>query len=80
MKTQFEMESVLTVTAMSAVAIVMLVIWSLILAWPVQLLWNWLAPGIFGLGRISFFQAFGIKLLLGLTFGSVSYNNKRVFK
>lgn len=39
---------------------------SLIMAWPIQLLWNWIIPGIFGLGKITFFQAFGLKLLLYL--------------
>lgn len=77
MRTQFEMESVFTFTAMSLVYILMLVIWSLVLAWPLQLLWNWLVPGIFELGRITFFQAFGLKLLLGLTFGNVSFSDKR---
>ena len=77
MKTHFETESVLTFTLMPLVAILLLIVWSLILAWPMQLLWNWLVPTIFGLGRITFFQAFGLKLLLGLTFGRVSVNETR---
>ena len=52
MKTKYEYESVLSFTAVSVVTILMMVVWSLVLAWPVQLLWNWLVPGIFGLGRI----------------------------
>jgi len=77
MQSKFEMESVFTFTVMSLIYILLLFIWSLALAWPVQMLWNWLVPGIFGLGKITFFQAFGLKLLLGLTFGSVSFNNKQ---
>lgn len=77
MRTQFEMESVFTFTAMFLVSVLVLLMWSLVTAWPVQLLWNWLAPGIFGLGKISFFQAFGLKLLCGLTLGSVSFYNKQ---
>ena len=77
MKTHFETESVLTFTLMPLVAILLLIVWSLILAWPFQLLWNWLLPTIFGLGRITFPQAFGLKLLLGLTFGRVSFNETR---
>lgn len=77
MQSQFEMESVFTFTVMTLIYILLLLIWSLALAWPVQMLWNWLAPGIFGLGKITFFQAFGLKLLFGLTFGSVSFNNKQ---
>ena len=77
MKTHFETESLLTFTLMPLVAVLLLIVWSLILAWPFQLLWNWLVPTIFGLGRISFLQAFGLKLLLGLTFGRVSFNETR---
>ena len=38
---------------------------------------NWLMPSIFGLGKITFFQAFGLKLLLGLIFGRISFNETR---
>lgn len=57
--------------------IITMVLWSLVFAWPFQLLWNWLAPAIWGLGRISFFQAFGLKLLLALVFGRISIEDKR---
>ena len=77
MNKHFETESVLTFTLMPLVAILLLIVWSLILAWPFQLLWNWLVPNIFGLSKITFFQAFGLKLLLGLTFGRVSFNETR---
>ena len=77
MRTQLEMESVLSFTALSVVAIIMMVFWSLVLAWPFQLLWNWLIPAIFGLGKITFFQAFGLKLLLALVFGRMSIEDKR---
>jgi hypothetical protein len=77
MRTHFEMESVFTFTAMSFVYILFLLIWSLVLAWPVQLLWNWLVPGIFGLGKITFFQAFGLKVLFGFVLGKVTIEDKR---
>ena len=77
MKTHFETESILTFTLIPLVAILLLIVWSLILAWPMQMLWNWLVPTIFGLGKISFFQAFGLKFLLGLVFGRVSFNETR---
>ena len=57
--------------------IITMALWSLVFAWPFQLLWNWLAPAIWGLGRISFFQAFGLKLLLALVFGRISIEDKR---
>ena len=77
MKHYFKTESILTFTLMPLVAILLLVAWSLILAWPFQLLWNWLVPTIIGLGKITFFQAFGLKFLLGLVFGRVSFNETR---
>lgn len=48
-----------------------LVLWplfSLALAWPVQLLWNWLMPVIFGLPAISFWQSVGLMLLVSILF------------
>ena len=77
MRTQFEMESVLSFTALSVLAIIMMLFWSLLLACPFQLLWNWRVPAIFGLGRITFFQAFGLKVLLGLTLGKVTIEDKQ---
>ena len=77
MKVKYEFESVLSFTAVSIIAIIMMLLWSLVLAWPVQLLWNWLVPGIFGLGKIKFFQAFGLKVLFGFVLGKVTIEDKR---
>ena len=35
----------------------------------VKILWNWLMPAIFGLGKISYWQAFGLVILAKLLFG-----------
>jgi hypothetical protein len=35
----------------------------------VQVLWNWIMPAVFGLGEISYWQAFGIVILCKLLFG-----------
>ena len=43
-------------------------LFSLALAWPVMLLWNWLMPAIFCLPAISFWQAAGIMLLVNILF------------
>lgn len=77
MNNHFKTESILTFTLMPMVAILLLIVWSLILAWPFQLLWNWLIPTIFGLDKITFLQAFGLKLLIGLIFGRVSFKGTR---
>ena len=76
MRTKYVYESILSFTAVPLVAITML-LWSLVLAGPLQLLWNWLVPGIFGFGRITFFQAFGLKVLFGLTLGRLTIEDKR---
>lgn len=34
----------------------------------VMLLWNWLMPAIFGVGAISYWEAFGLKILCELFF------------
>lgn len=43
---------------------------SLIIGIVAMALWNWLMPEIFGLGVITYWQAFGIVLLAKLVFGS----------
>ena len=40
----------------------------------VQLLWNWLMPAIFGLGKISYWQAFGIVILAKILFSGISHH------
>ncbi|MEM7182354.1 MAG: hypothetical protein AAF518_15675 [Spirochaetota bacterium] len=35
---------------------------------PVMLLWNWLIPSLFGLGKISYLQSCGLVLLSNLLF------------
>lgn len=49
---------------------------SLIFALPVMLLWNWLIPAIFGLVKISFWQAWGLSFLSGLLFRPTSSSSK----
>lgn len=43
---------------------------SLILGLPLMILWNWLVPTIFGLTKISFFQAVGLNFLCSIMFKS----------
>lgn len=44
---------------------------------PVMWLWNALMPVIFGLGRISFWQAVGLSLLCTMLFGKVNIGNSK---
>jgi hypothetical protein len=53
----------------AAIAFVgVLVLWTLLVTLPVQLLWNWLCPTLFGLPKISFFQTMGLLLLVNFIF------------
>ena len=52
-------------------AILMLVVLGILMAWPVQILWNLcLIRAIDGLNPITFWQALGIKLLCSILFKS----------
>ena len=42
---------------------------ALVLGIIIQLLWNWLMPEIFGLGRITILQGIGLLVLARLLFG-----------
>ena len=50
-------------------AIIGLLIFSAIGGGVVMLLWNWLAPALFGLPAITFWQAFGLLALCRILFG-----------
>lgn len=48
--------------------IMMVLIMAILLTLPVMWLWNWLMPLIFGLIKITFWQAFGLDMLCGFLF------------
>ena len=52
------------------------VVFALVFGIVVKLLWNWLMPAIFGLGEISYWQAFGIVILSKLLFGAFGHRHK----
>ena len=39
------------------------VLFTLVFAWPIQLLWNWLIPELFNGPTLTFWQAAGLELL-----------------
>ena len=53
-------------TLLGAIALALLA--SVITAFPVKWLWNWLVPEIFGLKTISALQAWGLVFLLHMLF------------
>jgi hypothetical protein len=50
---------------------------TLLLGWPLMLLWNWLMPTIFGLPIITFWQAVGLNLLSTIIFKSQSFKSNK---
>lgn len=46
----------------------------LLMAFPTMWLWNWLMIPIFGLIKITFWQAFGLNILTGVFFRNVNIN------
>lgn len=58
-------------------ALALLAVGAIILAWPVQLLWNYsLLGAIDGVNPITFWQALGINFLFGILFKSSNSNSK----
>lgn len=49
---------------------------ALLIAWPVQLLWNDLMPDLFGIKRITFLQALELSALASLLFKSSGSSSK----
>lgn len=58
------------------VGIAFAVVFALVFGIVVKLLWNWLMPAIFGLGEISYWQAFGLVILAKLLFGGFGHRHK----
>jgi len=54
------------------IAIFIVAMVSVIAAIPTLFLWNWLMPAIFGITKVTFWQAWGINFLAGILFKSSS--------
>lgn len=48
-------------------------VFALIFGLVVKLLWNWLMPALFGLGKIGYWQAFGIVILAKILFSGLGH-------
>lgn len=48
---------------------------AIVAALPLMLLWNWLMPVLFGLVKITFWQAFGLLFLSSILFKSTNPSN-----
>lgn len=67
----------LRIVGMAIFGLVSAVVFGFIFGWFVQQLWNWLMPDLFHIGKITFWQGFGIILLARLIFGSFSSHGNR---
>ena len=65
----------LKIIGMTLVGVLLAAAFALVFGLVVKLLWNWLMPAIFGLGTISYWQAFGIVLLAKLLFGGFGHHH-----
>jgi hypothetical protein len=53
------------------------VVVSILTAFPLMLLWNWLMPDLFGLQQINFWQALGLAFLSNILFKSSTSNSSK---
>ena len=63
-------EKIITIIFTFITLIVILSLSSLVLAFPVMWLWNWIITGLFNLCSINYWQAFGLLILSGILFKS----------
>lgn len=70
------MEKFVTYLGIVVLALFLIVLVALVFTFPTLWLWNWLMPSIFGLTKITFWQALGINILSGMLFRSSNVNTK----
>ena len=56
---------------------VFLAVIMLVIGYVVMQLWNWLMPEIFGLGTLTYWQAFGLLILAKIIFGFDTGNSRK---
>lgn len=64
------MNAIATVIGSIVVLCGTVVFFGLLMSLPVMLLWDWLMPILFGLGTITWLQAWGLLVLCGFLFKS----------
>lgn len=59
-----------------AISLIMIVFISIILAWPIMWLWNWIIPALIpGVGVLTWGKALGLSVLCGFLFKSTTYSS-----
>jgi len=67
---------VLRIIGMAFMGVVFAAGFALVFGLLVMWLWNWLMPALFGLGEITYWQAFGVLLLAKIFFGGFGSHKK----
>ena len=62
------MENFLKGVGLTALFLLLTAVIGLLVAWPVEWLWNWLMPLLFGFRTITFWQALGLYALCSVLF------------
>lgn len=62
------------IVGMTVLGVLGAVFLGLVLGYLVEYLWNWLMPSIFGVGKIGYWQAFGLIILAKLLFGGMGHH------
>jgi len=71
-------DSCLTIVSGCSVTFLLGLLFSLLFAWPVQLLWNWLLPQLINFPEITFLQAWGLEILCGILLGGrITFSHKQ---
>lgn len=68
--------SALRIVGLTLGGIAFAVVFAFLFGLVVKVLWNWLMPALFGLGAITFWQAFGIVLLAKILFGGHGHGHR----
>jgi hypothetical protein len=68
--------SALRIVGLTVGGVVFAVFFAFLFGLVVKVLWNWLMPAVFGLGTITFWQAFGIVLLAKILFGGHGHGSR----
>lgn len=73
---QFVKDSIGQYISAFFIAILLVGLVSVVMAFPTMWLWNWIMPAICGFGKLSVWKALGLNFLCGILFKNVS-NSQR---
>ena len=64
------MNKFIEATNVAMLVVLLIIFFAALFSLPIMLLWDWLMPTLFGLGTITWVQAWGLSVLCGLLFKS----------